>query len=81
MAGASLESFEGTNEHDLSGDRNRMNALRSQQQSLDKAIKGNSSPAKILVLGPSMGDAKSSLQLGDLGHYLDYGNVPRYPTG
>jgi hypothetical protein len=81
MAGPALESFEGPNEYDYSGDGQWAKVLRAYQQSLYDAVKNNESTANIPVIGPSLGSPLNSNDLGSLSSSLDYGNIHSYPGG
>jgi len=74
-----LESFEGPNEPDLRLGSEWPNIVRTFQQSLYKAVKGNSSLSKFPVIGPSI--VRNQDQLGDISAYLDYGNTHFYIGG
>jgi len=74
-----LESFEGANEPDLRLGSDWPNIVRTFQQSLYKAVKGNSSLSKFPVIGPSI--VRNQDQLGDISAYLDYGNTHFYIGG
>lgn len=80
MAGPSLESFEGPNEYNKSGDDNWVKNLRTYQQSLYRAVKGNKSTSSVSVLGPALGKPYPSVK-PDLENYLDYGSFHPYPGG
>lgn len=81
MTEPALESFEGPNEYDISGDDDWVSVLRSYQQDLYEAVKDNSTTANVPVIGPSMAHAYNAPQLGDLSAHLDYGNMHPYPGG
>lgn len=81
MAGSALESFEGTNEYDLSDDPDWANVLYNHQRDLYRAVKDNDSTANVPVLGPSIVYADSASRVGDLNAYFDYGNMHPYPGG
>jgi len=74
-----IESFEGLNEYDLSGDPNWANTVRSHQQSLYQTVKGNSSTAQYPVLAPSI--VNGHALVGDISAFVDYGNAHNYFGG
>jgi hypothetical protein len=78
MAGNSLESFEGPNEYEYSGDDNWANVLRAYQRDLYAATKNNPSTAGLPVIGPSFGSAKSVNAVGKLCDSVDYDNMHNY---
>ena len=80
MAGPSLESFEGPNEYNKSGDANWAESLRAYQRSLYRAVKGNASTSSVPVLGPALGKPYPSVK-PNLENYLDYGSFHPYPGG
>lgn len=81
MAGPALGSFEGPNEYDTSGDGDWVTVLRSYQQSLFEAVKGNASTRSISVIGPSFTSEAAYAAVGDLSAFVDYGNVHTYYAG
>jgi hypothetical protein len=81
MAGPALESFEGPNEYDVSGDTNWAAVLRSYQRSLYEAVKGNAPTRGIPVIGPSLTWEKSYAAIGDLSAVVDYSNTHNYYSG
>lgn len=81
LAGDALESFEGPNEYDISGDGDWVNVLRAYQWSLYAAARSDPSTASIPVIGPSLTSREAYEALGDLSADLDYGNIHSYPGG
>jgi hypothetical protein len=81
MAGPALGSFEGPNEYDMSGDGDWVTVLRSYQQRLYEAVKGNASTRRISVIGPSFTSGAAYAAVGDLSASVDYGNMHNYYAG
>jgi hypothetical protein len=73
--GSALESYEGPNEYDLSGDSNWVQTLRDYQQNVLWPMRSASIP---VILGPTVTSQNAWTALGDLSNYLDYGNVHDY---
>lgn len=80
-AGSSVESFEGLNEHDLSGRANWVAEVRAFQQAAWRALKADSRSAALPVYGPSMAHPIDAPLVGDLSGYLDGGALHPYPGG
>jgi hypothetical protein len=80
-AAGAVESFEGLNEHDLSGHANWVTEVRAFQQAIHRKLKGTPSTANLPLFGPSMGHAVNASQVGDLSGYMNYGAVHPYPGG
>lgn len=78
-AGPAVESFEGLNEHDLSGRTNWVTEVRTFQQAIWTKLKSNPSTHGLPVFGPSMGNVKNSPKVGDLSTYLEYAALHPYP--
>lgn len=76
-----VESFEGLNEHDLSRRPDWVSEVRSCQQELYTAVKGDSRTRDMPVYGPSMGRPGNASQVGDLSQWMDYGSIHPYPGG
>jgi hypothetical protein len=76
-----VESFEGLNEHDLSGRPHWVDEARAFQRSLYAAVKNDSRTRNMPVLGPAMGNPAHAAAVGDLTHYLNYGSIHPYPGG
>lgn len=79
LAGA-VESVEGPNEYDLSGDPSWVANLTSYQQQLYTDIKANPALTALPVLGPSPTIGRQTM-VGDLSQWMDYGNFHYYPAG
>jgi hypothetical protein len=79
FARPAVESFEGLNEHDLSGRANWVSEVRTFQQAIWTRLKGNSSTSGLPIFGPSMGNVKNSPAVGDLSGYLNYAALHPYP--
>lgn len=80
-AGPAVESFEGLNEHDLSGRANWVSEVRSFQKAIWTKLKGTSATSRLPLFGPSMGNVKNSPAVGDLSNYLEYAALHPYPGG
>jgi hypothetical protein len=79
---STVESFEGLNEHDISGRVAYVSEIQSMQRALYAAIKGNSAySARYAVLGPSLVHGTSASLVGDLSAFMDYGVAHPYPGG
>lgn len=78
MAGASLNSFEGPNEYNKSGDAAWASTLTSYQRDLYASVKGNASTAKVPVIAGAVGRPYPSV-MPDLSASVDYGNARNYP--
>ena len=76
-----VETVQGPNEYDLSGDGNWVNQVRSYQQQLYQAVKGDSVTQNVKVYGPSLSGGGSSAAVGDLSAYMDYGTMNNYFSG
>jgi hypothetical protein len=76
-----IESFEGLNEHDLSGRSAWASETRTFQIALYAAAKADARSAGIPVFGPSMGQPGHAGSVGSLSGYLDDGNIHPYPGG
>jgi hypothetical protein len=73
--GSALESYEGPNEYDRSGDGNWVQTLRNYQQNVLWPMRSASIP---VIVGPTVTSGDAWTALGDLSNYLDYGNVHDY---
>jgi hypothetical protein len=73
---SSIESFEGPNEYDRSGDPNWASTLASFQQNLYSALS-----SRYPIIGPSLTSEASWAAVGDLSGSLDYGNMHDYLEG
>ncbi len=81
LAGNGLESFEGPNEYDISGDSQWVQTLRSYQQELYAAVKQTASTTNVPVLAPSLVQSASVTQLGNLNTLADFANMHSYSGG
>jgi hypothetical protein len=81
FVGNAVESFEGLNEHDLSGRPAWVSETRSFQAALFAAARSDPRTAWAPVLGPSMGHAVNGGQVGSLAGMMDVGNLHPYPGG
>jgi hypothetical protein len=80
MADSALESFEGPNEYNKSGDPNWSENLTSYQKDLYRAVKNNPSTRDVPVLSPAIAKPYPE-PLPDLSAYSDYANMHSYPGG
>ena len=81
LGGPALESLEGPNEYDNSGDKNWAKDLRAYQAQLYYLAKAENATKHLAILGPSLIHPESREQLGDLSADMDYANVHCYPGG
>lgn len=79
--GPAVESFEGLNEHDLSGRANWVAEVRAFQKAIWTKLKGSPATRGLPLFGPSMGNVKNSPAVGDLSSYLEYAALHPYPGG
>ncbi|HSB55349.1 MAG TPA: hypothetical protein VLD58_13385 [Gemmatimonadales bacterium] len=80
-AGASVESFEGLNEHDLSGRTNWVTEVRSFQKAIHAKLKSDARTAGLPLFGPAMAHPVNAPRVGDLSAYMNYGALHPYPGG
>jgi hypothetical protein len=80
---AAVESIEGPNEYDISGDSNWPTVLPAYQSNLYSAVKGDSNPtiAAYPVLGFSLVNTGSYATMGNRESTWDFGNQHPYPGG
>ena len=76
-----VETVQGPNEYNLSGDGNWVNNVRNYQQQLYKAINEDSVTQNVTIYGPSLMDGPSASAIGDLSAYIDYGTFNHYYSG
>lgn len=80
-AGSAVESFEGLNEHDLSGHANWVTEVKAFQKAAYARLKADQRTSRMPVLGPAMAHAVNASQVGDLSGYMNYGALHPYPGG
>ena len=80
-AGYAVESFEGLNEHDLSGRPNWVGETRAFQMALFGNVRADGRTASLPVYGPSIGQPGNAGAVGSLTGYLSNGNLHPYPGG
>lgn len=80
LAGSALESFEGPNEYNKSGDPKWAKTLTGYQKDLYRAVKGNPSTKEVPVLSPAIAKPYPE-RLPDLRAFSDYANMHSYPGG
>jgi hypothetical protein len=80
---AAVESIEGPNEYDISGDSNWPTVLPAYQPNLNAAVKGDSNPmiAAYPVVGFTVVNPSSYATLGNRESTWDFGNFHPYPGG
>ena len=76
-----VESVEGANEWNLSGDPSWVANLRSHQRRVYTAVKADTRLRGVSVLAPALGRREGYELLGDLTAYADKGNAHLYPGG
>lgn len=76
-----VESLEGANEWDISGDPHWAANNRTRQQALYAAAKANPTTASLPVLAPSMAFPNNLAAMGDMSGMADLGNGHLYPGG
>ncbi len=81
LPAGSVDSFEGANEWNLSGDPRWAVSLREHQQQVWTAVKGNPATKDVPVLAPALGLRRGYAELGDLSRWADLGNGHLYPGG
>ena len=77
----SVESLEGSNEWDLSGDPLWPVNLLTRQKALYEAAKANPATASLPVLSPALAFKWNYVTAGDLSPYADIANGHMYPGG
>ena len=76
-----FEGYEGPNEYDVSGDPDWAANLTYYQTLLYQTVRSNPTTAMYPVLGPSLVNSTSWLQVPSLATYMDYGNLHNYYAG
>jgi hypothetical protein len=76
-----VEAAQGPNEYDNSGDANWVSTLRTYQQQLYRAIRGDSAAAALPVYGPTLTSAEAYNSIGDLSSVVDYAAMSNYYSG
>jgi len=79
--GTGVEAIEGPNEYDNSGDRNWVSTLRTYQQQLYQAIKGDYATANLPIYGPTLTSTEAANAVGDLSSAVDYATMNNYYSG
>jgi hypothetical protein len=79
--GGSIETVQGPNEVDLSGDANWISDTRAFQKMLWSTVKGNAKTEGLKVIGPSVVYAKNDTALGSLSAYMDEASMHDYFSG
>jgi hypothetical protein len=78
---SAVDTVEGPNEYDTSGDSNWAANLRDYQQQLYGLMKDTPNLASVPVVGPSLVRSTSFAALGDLSGSIDWGNMHPYAGG
>jgi hypothetical protein len=81
LPAGSVESLEGSNEWDLSGDPLWAVNLLTRQRDLYQAAKANPATAALPVLSPALAFKWNYVTAGDLSPYADVANGHMYPGG
>jgi hypothetical protein len=81
LGGPALESLEGPNEYDISGNKDWAKDLRTYQAELYDLAKAEGVTKHLAILGPSLVQPESREKLGNLSAKMDYANVHCYPGG
>jgi hypothetical protein len=76
-----FEGYEAPNEYDLSGDPHWAATLRAFVPRLYKAVKSNPATANFPVVGPSLTQTASYVQVAGLQEYFDFNNLHNYFGG
>ena len=76
-----VESLEGANEWDLSGQENWATQLRDHQQALYAAANANAETANLPLLSPALAFRWNYPAVGDLSSMADVANAHMYPGG
>jgi hypothetical protein len=74
-------SLEAPNEFDNQGYENWLPVIRDYTQRLYASAKSDPALARLPVIGPSFVDWADQRKLGDIGRWLDQGNMHSYPSG
>jgi hypothetical protein len=77
----SVESVEGSNEWDISGDPDWVANLQARQKELYQASKANPATAALPVLAPALAFKWNYVTAGDMSQYADIANGHMYPGG
>lgn len=81
LPAGSVESLEGSNEWDISGDPLWSVNLLARQKELYEAAKANPATASMPVLAPALAFKWNYVPLGDISPYADIANGHMYPGG
>lgn len=76
--GSSIEAVESPNEYDHRNPKLWSSKLRNYIQQLHKVFKNDRSTASLPIVGPSFVKPASSMLVGDLNQWVDYGNMHPY---
>lgn len=74
-------SMEGANEWNLEGGANWASELRTHQQRIFRAARGNAATRNKPVVGPALGMRKGYQEYGNQSAYMDWGNIHLYTGG
>ncbi|MGB7264676.1 MAG: hypothetical protein WBC92_04135 [Terracidiphilus sp.] len=81
LSGHTIESFEGPNELDISGEAGWPSVDQAYQSRIFDSTKSMKDSSSIAIIGPSLASASNSAQLGDLSDRMNEGNLHPYPAG
>lgn len=81
IGGGAVVAITGPNEAERTGNSNWANDVRSYQQQLYQAIKGDSATSRISVLGPVFSQESAYSAIGDLSAFVDYVPMNNYYSG
>jgi hypothetical protein len=81
LAGHTIESFEGPNEFDISGEADWPAVDQNYQNQIFDSVKAMRHADSITIIGPSLASASNSSRLGDLSSRMNEGNLHPYPAG
>jgi hypothetical protein len=81
LSGHTIESFEGPNELDISGETDWYSVDQAYQSEVFDSAKSMKNSSSIAIIGPSLAFASKSAQLGDLSSRMNEGNLHPYPAG
>jgi hypothetical protein len=80
LTDGAIESFEGPNEMDVSNIGDWASVDRSYQKEIYRSVRLMTDSRSIAVIGPSMASASNGSVLGNIGEWVDYGNLHPYPA-
>jgi hypothetical protein len=78
---STVDSIEGPNEYDRSGDPHWASHLRAYQRQLGQLVRSEPRLRGVPVIAPSLVSAPDYFKLGNLAHWVDFGNIHPYAGG